>query len=100
MCIRDSGKADHDAAQENTPVPREEFNQRMTSPRIKVTAGSHDVGFTFVERPQQEQNMWQPVLRATQEAHNPSGMPRLRNGIIEGPYNTCLLYTSPSPRDS
>ena len=24
--------------------------------------------------------MWQPVLRASQEAHNPSGMPRLRNG--------------------
>jgi len=80
------GKADHDAAKENTPVPREEFNKRMTSPRIKVTAGRHDVGFTFVERPQQEQNMWQPVLRATQEAHNPAGMPRLRNGIIEGPY--------------
>jgi hypothetical protein len=81
------GKADHDAAKENSPVPREEFNKRMTSPRIKVTAGLHDVGFTFVERPQQEQNMWQPVLRATQEAHNPSGMPRLRNAIIEGPYN-------------
>ena len=81
------GKADHDAATENTPVPREEFNKRMTSPRVKVTAGLHDVGFTFVERPQQEQNMWQPVLRATQEAHNPSGMPRLRNAIIEGPYN-------------
>jgi hypothetical protein len=27
------------------------------------------------------------VLRASQEAHNPSGPPRLRNGIIEGPYN-------------
>jgi mono/diheme cytochrome c family protein len=80
------GKADHEAAKENTPVPREEFNKRMTSPRVRVTAGMHDVGFTFVERPQQEQNMWQPVLRATQEAHNPSGMPRLRNGIIEGPY--------------
>jgi hypothetical protein len=59
----------------------------MTSPRIRVTAGLHDVGFTFVERPTQEQNMWQPSLRASQEAHNPSGMPRLRNGIIEGPYN-------------
>jgi hypothetical protein len=80
------GKADHDAATENTPVPREEFNKRMTSSRIKVTAGPHDVGFTFIERPGQEQNMWQPVLRATQEAHNPSGMPRLRNAIIEGPY--------------
>ena len=49
--------------EENTPVPREEFDKRMTSPRIKVTAGLHDVGFTFIERPQQEQNVWQPVLR-------------------------------------
>jgi mono/diheme cytochrome c family protein len=81
------GKADHDAAKENTPVAREEFDKRMVSPRITVTAGLHDVGFTFIERPTQEQNIWKPVLRASQEAHNPSGPPRLRNGIIEGPYN-------------
>jgi len=80
------GKADHDAAKENTPVPREEFNERMTSPRITVTAGLHEVGFTFAERPTQEQNMWRPTLRDSQEAHNPAGLPRLRNGIIEGPY--------------
>ena len=80
------GKADHDAAKENTPVAREEFDKRMQSPRIKVTAGVHDVGFTFIERPGQEQNIWRPTLRASQEAHNPSGLPRLRNGIIEGPY--------------
>ena len=81
------GKADHDAAKDNTPVAREEFDKRMVSPRIRVTAGLHDVGFTFVERPTQEQNIWQPALRASQEAHNPSGLPRLRNGIIEGPYS-------------
>jgi len=81
------GKEDHERASENKPVAREEFDQRMTSPRIKVTAGVHDVGFTFIERPGQEQNMWQPSLRASQEAHNPSGLPRLRNGLIEGPYN-------------
>jgi hypothetical protein len=81
------GKADHEAAKENTPVAREEFDKRMVSPRVKVTAGLHDVGFTFIERPAQEQNIWKPVLRASQEAHNPSGPPRLRNGIIEGPYN-------------
>jgi mono/diheme cytochrome c family protein len=80
------GKADHEAAKANTPVAREEFDKRMLSPRITVAAGFHEVGFTFVERPTQEQNMWQPSLRASQEAHNPSGMPRLRNGIIEGPY--------------
>src|SRR5262249_13547670 len=60
------GKEDHDAAVENKPVPREVFDKRMTSPRIPVKAGSHEVGFTFIERPTQEQNMWQPVLRATQ----------------------------------
>ena len=80
------GKEDHDRATENKPVAREEFDKRMMSPRIRVTAGVHEVGFTFVERPTQEQNMWQPSLRATQEAHNPSGLPRLRNAIIEGPY--------------
>ena len=80
------GKDDHERATENKPVAREEFDRRMMSPRVKVTAGLHEVGFTFVERPMQEQNMWLPSLRATQEAHNPSGMPRLRNAIIEGPY--------------
>jgi hypothetical protein len=90
------GKEDHDAAVSNKPVAREVFDKRMTSPRIRVTAGLHDVGFTFVERPTQEQNAWQPVLRATQEAHNPSGMPRLRNGIIEGPYNTSGVTASAS----
>jgi mono/diheme cytochrome c family protein len=80
------GKDDHDRATENKPVAREEFDRRMMSPRIRVTAGFHEVGFTFIERPTQEQNFWQPVLRSSQEAHNPSGLPRLRNGIIEGPY--------------
>ena len=82
------GKEDHDRATENKPVSREEFDKRMMSPRIKVTAGLHEVGFTFVERPTLSQDMWQPSLRATQEAHNPSGMPRLRIAIIEGPYGT------------
>ena len=90
------GKADHEKAKANTPVAREEFDERMTSPRIRVTAGPHDIGFTFVERPAQEQNAWKPTLRASQEAHNPSGPPRLRNGIIEGPYNPTGISASPS----
>ena len=90
------GKEDHDAAKGNTPVAREVFDKRMASPRIKVTAGLHDVGFTFVERPAQEQNVWQPTLRDSQEAHNPSGLPRLRNGIIEGPFNPTGMADMPS----
>src|SRR5690606_14347736 len=34
-----------------------------------------------------EQNSWQPGLRASMEAHKPSGMPRLETGVVEGPYN-------------
>jgi mono/diheme cytochrome c family protein len=90
------GKEDHDAAKGNTPVAREVFDKRMASPRIKVTAGLHDVGFTFIDRPAEEQNVWQPLLRASQEAHNPSGLPRLRNGMIEGPFNVTGVSETPS----
>ena len=92
------GKEDHDAAKGNTPVAREVFDKRMASPRIKVTAGLHDVGFTFIDRPAAEQNVWQPTLRASQEAHNPSGLPRLRNGMIEGPFNVTGVSETPSRR--
>jgi hypothetical protein len=68
----------------------------MTSGRIKVTAGSHEVGFTFIERPTQEQNVWQPVLRDSLEAHNPSGIPRLRSGNIQGPYNVTGVSETPA----
>src|SRR5262249_33983787 len=84
---RIGGKQDHESSSKNIVISREEIDKRMTSPRIKVTAGTHEVGFTFVERPTQEQNMWQPVLRDSLEAHNPSGIPRLRTGNIQGPYN-------------
>jgi len=81
------GKEDHESSSKNIVISRAEVDKRMISPRIKVAAGPHEVGFTFIERPTQEQNMWQPVLRDSLEAHNPSGIPRLRSGNIEGPYN-------------
>src|SRR5262249_29050166 len=81
------GQEDPESSSKNIVISREEIDKRMTSPRIKVTAGTHEVGFTFIERPTQEQNMWQPVLRDSLEAHNPSGIPRLRTGNIQGPYN-------------
>jgi hypothetical protein len=81
------GKEDHESSGKNITISREEVDKRMTSPKIKVSAGPHEVGFTFIDRPTQEQNMWQPVLRDSLEAHNPSGIPRLRTGNIEGPYS-------------
>ena len=81
------GKDDHESSSKNIVISRAEVEKRMVSPRIAVKAGVHDVGFTFIERPTEEQNVWQPVLRNSLEAHNPSGIPRLRTGNIEGPYN-------------
>jgi mono/diheme cytochrome c family protein len=90
------GKEDHKSSADNIVISREEIDKRMISPRIKLTAGPHDVGFTFIERPTQEQNVWQPVLRDSQEAHNPSGIPRLRTGNIEGPYNVTGVSETPA----
>jgi cytochrome c5 len=80
------GKEDHESSSKNIVISREEVDKRMTSPPIKITAGPHDVGFTWIERPTQDQNVWQPSLRDSLEAHNPAGIPRLRSGNIEGPY--------------
>src|SRR4029453_13016912 len=90
------GKEDHESQAKNIVIARAELDKRMTSPRIRITAGPQEVGFTFIEKPVQEQNVWQPVLRESLEAHNPSGIPRLRTGNIEGPYNITGVSESPA----
>jgi cytochrome c5 len=89
------GPEDHEASSESITIHREEIDDRMTSPPIPVTAGPHQVGFTFIDRPATEQNVWQPVLRDSLEAHNPSGIPRLRTGNVEGPYNVTGVSDTP-----
>ncbi len=61
-------------------------DQKLTSPRIAVTAGPHEVVFTWRERVTAEQNSWEPTLRDSLEIHNPSGMPRLEKAMVAGPY--------------
>ena len=63
------------------------IDEKLTSPKIPVKAGPHEVMFTWRERNTVEQNSWQPVLRDSLEIHNPSGKPRLEKAQIEGPYN-------------
>jgi mono/diheme cytochrome c family protein len=92
------GAEDHKAQKENHSVPREEFDRRMTSPRIRIAAGAHEVGFTWAERPRPRQDAWEPSLRATLEAHNPSGLPRLQSGNIEGPYGVSGVSDTPARR--
>lgn len=62
------------------------IDKRMTG-RVRVTAGPHDVGFTWTERPVQLQDVWEPSKRDSQEVHMVAGMPRLRTVSIDGPYN-------------
>jgi hypothetical protein len=77
-------------------VAQEAVNETMTSPPIPITAGPHEVVFTWRERAAREQNAWEPGLRASLEAHNPSGMPRLEDGVIEGPYNVTGVSETPT----
>ncbi|MBV9399182.1 MAG: DUF1592 domain-containing protein [Bryobacterales bacterium] len=62
------------------------IDKRMTG-RVRVTAGPHEVGFTWKERPQQLQDVWEPSRRDSQEIHMVGGMPKLRTVSIDGPYN-------------
>ena len=90
------GKEDHDLSSKNILEIKVEVDKRMTSPRVAITAGPHDVGFTWKEKPVREQNVLQPALRESQEAHNPGGIPKLRTVSIEGPYNVTGISNTPS----
>jgi hypothetical protein len=91
------GKEDHErSVAEGINVAQFAVDEKLTSPKIAVTAGPHEVVFTWKERPGASQDVWEPGLRASLEAHNPSGMPRLENGIIEGPYNVTGIGATPS----
>ncbi len=71
------------------------IDRRMTG-RVRVTAGPHDVGFTWRERPAKLQDVWEPSPRDSQEVHMVAGMPRLRTVSIDGPYNVHGLSEGPS----
>ena len=73
------------------------IDKRMTG-RVRVTAGPHDVGFTWKERPFQLQDVWEPSKRDSQEIHFVGGMPKLRSVFIDGPYNVQGLSEGPSRR--
>ncbi len=82
------GKEDHElSVAQGINVAQFAIDERLTSPPIAITAGPHELVFTWKERTSVEQNSWEPGLRATMEIHNPSGMPRLENVVVEGPEN-------------
>ena len=86
----------HDLQSEDQVLSKIEIDELMTSPPIPISAGPHDVAFTWVERPEKEQNAWQPPLRASQEVHNIAGLPRLETATIAGPYDVTGVSDTPS----
>jgi cytochrome c5 len=90
------GPEDHAAQAKSMNDVRPIIDARMTAARIKVTAGPHDVGFTFRERPAQRQDVWVPSVRDSQEIHFTGGLPKLKTVGIEGPYNVTGVSPTPS----
>jgi hypothetical protein len=89
------GPEDHAAQAKDMNAARIVIDARMTA-RVKVTAGPHDVGFTFRERPHEKQDVWQPSLRDSQEIHFIGGLPKLKTVGVEGPYNATGVSPTPS----
>src|SRR5690348_9386205 len=71
------------------------IDKRMTG-RVRVTAGPHDVGFTWKERPLVLQDVWEPARRDSQVVHMIGGLPKLRTVSIDGPYNVRGVAEGPS----
>ncbi len=80
------GTKDSEIQAADLNVARTMIDKRMTG-HVRVTAGAHDVGFTWKERPFQVQDVWEPLRRDSQEIHMVAGTPKLRTVLIDGPYN-------------
>ena len=89
------GPSDHDVQAGDVNIGRAGIDKRLTG-RVRITAGPHDVGFTFQERPFQLQDVWEPSKRDSQEIHMTGGEPKLRTVAIDGPYKVFGLSEGPS----
>jgi mono/diheme cytochrome c family protein len=89
------GPKDHEMQAADLAAAQPVIDKRMTG-RVRVTAGPHDVGFTWKERPVQLQDVWEPARRDSQEVHMIGGLPRLRTVSIDGPYNVRGVGEGPS----
>jgi mono/diheme cytochrome c family protein len=89
------GQKDHDVQVKDMNEARVLIDARMTG-KVAVTAGAHDVGFTWKDRPFERQDVWQPARRDSQEVHMIAGLPRLKTVGVEGPYKVTGVSNTPS----
>ena len=64
--------------------------------KVFVTAGTHEVGFTWREKQFERQDVWETSQRDSQEVHLAGGLPRLRTVSVRGPFNVKGVSNSPS----
>jgi len=89
------GPKDHEVQAKDMNEAKALLDARLSG-KVFVTAGPHDVGFTWRERPGQRQDVWQPALRDSQEVHMIGGLSRLKTVGVEGPYNVKGVSASAS----
>jgi mono/diheme cytochrome c family protein len=89
------GQKDHEVQAKDMNEAKALVDARMTG-KVFVTAGPHDVGYTWKERAAERQDVWQPPLRDSQEVHMIGGLARLKTVGVEGPYNVKGVSNSPS----
>ena len=89
------GPSDDEMQAKDLAAAQPVIDKRMTG-RVRVSAGPHDVGFTWKERPIQLQDVWEPSRRDSQEVHMVAGLPKLRTVSIDGPYKVFGMSEGPS----
>ena len=89
------GLKDHEVQSRDMNEARAIIDARMAG-RVRVTAGEHEVGYTWRERPSERQDVWQPARRDSQEVHLITGLPRLKAVMVEGPYKVTGISSTPS----
>jgi mono/diheme cytochrome c family protein len=89
------GTKDHEEQSKSLTEYQPVIDNRLTT-RVPVTAGPHDIGYTWRERPAEKQDVWQPALRDSQEVHMVGGTPRIRTAFVEGPYKATGVGATPS----
>jgi mono/diheme cytochrome c family protein len=89
------GLKDNEVQARDMNEARTIIDARMAG-KVRVTAGEHEVGYTWRERPFERQDVWQPARRDSQEVHLITGLPRLKAVMVEGPYKVTGISSTPS----
>ncbi len=92
------GQKDHEVQSKDMNEAQALVDARMAG-KVSVTAGPHEVGFTWKERPTQRQDVWHPSQRDSQEVHMIGGLARLKVVGVEGPYNVKGVSASSPSRE-